>query len=67
MVNKKLTVTQPHVYCDKVLYKQYRKLVKAHNRDLTTHNTVIFENAVKREIEALEAIDPKPKQKPFAE
>lgn len=66
MVNKKLTVTQPHVYCDKVLYKQYRKLVKAHNRDLTTHNTVIFENAVKREIEALEKEENKPNTKPFA-
>jgi hypothetical protein len=68
MVNKKLTKSQPHVFCDTPLYKEYRRLIKDKHRDLTVHNTLIFEKAVKEEIEALKThkIDSK-EDKTFSE
>ncbi len=48
--------TQPHIYCEKELYNEYKSLVKSISRNLIKYNELVFENAVRREIEAIKKL-----------
>jgi hypothetical protein len=59
MKTKYIETTQPHVYCDKNLYREYRNKLKALGRDLMQYNRLVFERAIKKELEALKKLDNK--------
>jgi len=55
-----LNYTQPHLYVDKKLYAEYKTILKNAGLDLMAQSQLLFEKAIKAEIEAYEN---KPKNK----
>lgn len=54
--------TQPHVFCDKILYKKYSEIVKQSGKNIIEFNKLVFEKAVKEQIEAFEKMPEEPKK-----
>ena len=61
-IYKHESTSQPRIEIDKVLYKEYTKMLKSINKNIMIYNKLLFERAVRAELEAFNNLTPEKKQ-----